>query len=160
MTEILAKASALIDAPPAVVYGLLADYREGHPAILPRKYFTGCEVLEGGAGAGTAVRVSMNVMGAKQILNLVISEPEPGRILMETDHDAGVETCFIVDPVEGGARSNLTIATRAQAGSGLRGLMERLVNPPIMRRIYLEELRIIAAKFRHRTEGRSHHEQL
>lgn len=33
-------ASATIGAPAEIVYRILADYHEGHPHILPRKYFT------------------------------------------------------------------------------------------------------------------------
>lgn len=32
--------SQVIAAPPAAVYGLLADYTVGHPSILPKPYFT------------------------------------------------------------------------------------------------------------------------
>ncbi len=86
----------------------------------------------------------MNVMGVERSLRFEVSEPEPGRILKETDAEAGVVTTFTVDPAGGGERARVTIATRAEASPGLMGLVERLVNPLITRRIYREELRLLA----------------
>lgn len=42
------KASAVIAAPAPVVYSIIADYRHGHPSILPPRYFDNLEVLAGG----------------------------------------------------------------------------------------------------------------
>lgn len=55
MSQIHAQATAVIDAPPEVVYAILADYRADHPAILPKQYFAECAVEEGGQGAGTVI---------------------------------------------------------------------------------------------------------
>ena len=38
----------------------------------------------------------------------------------------------------------MTIATRTKASRGLRGLVERLVNPAITRRIYRQELQLLS----------------
>ena len=47
----------VMNAPAAKVYEVLSDYQEGHPAILPRKYFIDLTVEEGGRGAGTVFLV-------------------------------------------------------------------------------------------------------
>ena len=44
------QASAPVGAPAEVVYNIIADYRKGHPHILPRKYFEWLEVEQGGRG--------------------------------------------------------------------------------------------------------------
>lgn len=44
--------SAMVKAPAEVVYQILADYRDGHPHILLRKYFTSFEIEQGGRGSG------------------------------------------------------------------------------------------------------------
>jgi hypothetical protein len=49
-------AAARVDAPPAAVYGIIADYRRHHPHIVPPEYFARLDVLEGGVGAGTRTR--------------------------------------------------------------------------------------------------------
>lgn len=144
MSQIHAEATAVIDAPPEVVYAILADYRVDHPAILPRQYFAECTVEEGGQGAGTVIRLRMTVMGVERSLRQVVSEPAPGRVLVETDDAAGVVTTFTVEPLEDGKRSRITIATDSKASPGIMGFMEKLFNPFITRRIYREELRLLA----------------
>jgi uncharacterized protein YndB with AHSA1/START domain len=144
MNNIHVEASQVIDAPPEKVYSIIADYHEGHQAILPRQYFMGMTIKEGGKGAGTAIEVAMKVMGSRSLLNLHVSEPEPGRVLVETDPDAGVVTTFTVEPLDKGSKSRVTIQTSFVASPGLRGFMERLLNPPITRRIYRQELVLLA----------------
>jgi len=144
MNEIFTEVSAMIDETPEKVYAVLADYREGHPRILPKKYFTDISVERGGNGEGTIVNVSMSVMGVEQKFHFEISEPAPGRILVETDEAAGVVTTFKVEPSDGGRRSLVTIVTRAKASKGIKGKIERLVNPLITRHIYKIELKQLA----------------
>ena len=139
-----AQASDIIDAPPDQVYAIISDYHAGHPAILPSRYFTDLAVTEGGQGEGTAVTVHMKIFGVKALLNLVVSEPEPGRVLVEEDKSAGVVTTFTLEPVDDGERTRLTISTDARTSPGVKGLMERVVNPAISRKIYREELQQLA----------------
>ena len=136
--------SAIIDAPAARVYGIISDYHQGHPAILPSRYFTEMQVKEGGQGAGTIATVKMNVFGAKLLYKMRVSEPEPGRVLREEDAEAGVVTTFTVDPVHGDSQSRVTIATIARTSPGLKGWLEKLMNPAITRRIYRQELAQLA----------------
>ena len=145
MSKIVVEASDVIPAPADKIYAVLADYHEGHPAILPQPYFHELVVEEGGRGAGTVIRVRMEVLGAEQRYRLHVSEPEPGRVLIERDPDLDVATTFTVAPLNGGSRSLVTIATESRPSPGLRGLLERIVNPPVTRRIYKEELKNLAA---------------
>jgi len=55
MTKHSVSASALIPAPAQKVCDLIADYRDGHPRILPKPYFVSMEVEQGGYGAGTVI---------------------------------------------------------------------------------------------------------
>lgn len=144
MSEYFAEASAVIPARPDVVYGVLSDYMEGHQAILPRQFFKEMKVIEGGHGAGTVIEVHTEVYGSKQVFNMTVSEPEPGRVLQESDPAIGITTTFTVDPAEGGTRSKVTIAVHGKTSGGIRGLLEKIMNPPIMRRMFKTELRLIA----------------
>ena len=92
MSNIHVSVSRVIDAPADVIYGILSDYRAGHPSILPKPYFKELVVEEGGVGEGTVARVGMEVMGSQQTLRLRVTEPEPGRVLREEDAAAGVVT--------------------------------------------------------------------
>jgi DNA-directed RNA polymerase subunit H (RpoH/RPB5) len=144
MNQIHVEVSEVIEARPEEIYAILADYRVGHPAILPKPYFTDLVVKEGGQGAGTIVRVGMKVMGKAFAYQQVISEPDPGRVLMEEDAAAGVTTTFTVEPLDGSSRSRVTIATDAAVSPGATGWLERVFNPPVMRRIYQQELQQLA----------------
>lgn len=136
--------TAVVNAPAARVYDLIADYQVGHPSILPARYFQNLTVTAGGQGAGTALTVEMNVLGTKAVYHMVVSEPEPGRILMEEDKEAGVVTTFTVDPVNGGGQTRVTIQTTAPTASGLKGSIEKWVNTAVTRKIYREELQQLA----------------
>jgi hypothetical protein len=142
MPRIEASASALIPAPAPVVYGIIADYEEGHPAILPPRFFQNLTVMEGGTGAGTRIAFQMRSFGATRAVRARISEPEPGRRLVETLED-GTETAFTVAPEADGRSSRVTIATSYQR-AGLRGRLEGLLAPRFLRSVYAAELRTLA----------------
>ena len=132
--------SAIIDAPAETIYAIISDYNEGHPAILPTQYFKDLQVVEGGIGAGTVITVKMEVFGQKVDYTMTITEPKPGRILQEEDEAAGVLTTFTVDPIQDTTRSQVTIATTTKTKPGLKGWLEKTMNPIIARRIYQDEL--------------------
>ncbi len=136
-------ATAVVDAPPAVVYGIIADYRGGHPHILPPQYFTAIEVEEGGVGAGTIIRVTMRVLGSTQTFRAAVTEPEPGRVLVERDLASGTATTFTVEPVGGGARTRVTIATALGSRGGIAGWLEKVLTPSLLRPIYAKELEML-----------------
>ncbi len=144
MPTIAASASATIAAPATAVYGILADYREGHPAILPRKYFRNLVVEAGGTGAGTRIRFEMRVLGATRTVRGEVTEPEPGRRVVETYPESGTRTTFLVEPVVDGRATHVTISPRYENG-GLPGWVEWLLVPGLLRRIYRAELANLAA---------------
>lgn len=137
--------SGIINARPEKIYGVLMDYHTGHPSILPKPYFTYLTVEKGGIGAGTELRVGMAVFGVKKDYYLVVTEPQPGRVLKEEDSEQGVVTHFTVEPVGNGEQSRVTITTESRSAAGFAGFMERLINPPVSRHIYKQELKNLAA---------------
>lgn len=139
MRVVHASRSACIRAPAPIVYSLIADYRSGHPRMLPPRYFPRLEVERGGVGAGTIIRFEVRLFGRTRPVRAEISEPRPGEELVETDLATGARTSFIVVPRAGGRESQVTIRTEWEA-SGLRGWIEGMLAPPLLRRIYAEEL--------------------
>ncbi|MSP14596.1 MAG: SRPBCC family protein [Chloroflexi bacterium] len=137
-------ASMVIDARPEVLYAVVTDYQVGHPAILPKQYFTGLTVEKGGRGAGTVVRGSVKVFGTEYPFHQQVSEPEPGRVVQETDIDTGQYTTFTFEPLNGGTQTRVTIASEFPPSPGLMGWMERLVKPGVTQNIYKQELRQLA----------------
>lgn len=140
MNEYQVEYSAVIDAPSAHVYAIVSDYNDGHQAILPKPYFTKMEVLEGGVGAGTKLRIHMKVMGQAFVFHQEIFEPEPGRVIVEDDKEAKVKTTFIFEPLNNDTQTRVTILTDAEGGPGLKGWLEKKTNPSVMRKIYRAEL--------------------
>ncbi len=140
MSNIQVEVTEAIDAPPARVYAIIADYRNHHPHILPKPYFVKLEITKGGQGAGTEFVADMNIYGSKRTFRMTVSEPEPGRVIAETDAKLGTHTTFTVDPLEDGTKSKVTIATTSRTSAGLGSWLERLTTPMIMRKIYREEL--------------------
>jgi hypothetical protein len=137
--------SARIEAPPQRVYEILADYRRHHPRIIPREYFLSLVVEEGGVGAGTRMRIEMRVMGKRITAVHVVSEPEPGRVLVEGDVSGSTKTTFTVDPTDDKRGTHLTIATEfVTQREGMLGMIERAIGARVLRRIYRRELALIA----------------
>ena len=140
MPPLHVSAERTIPAPAAAVYALLADYRDGHPRILPPA-FSDLTVLQGGIGAGTDIRFALQLAGRKQEVEARVEEPEPGRVLSETYPEKSAVTRFIVDPV--GDQSRVRIETSWEPSRGLAGLIERLIAPRMFRKLYTEELDLI-----------------
>jgi hypothetical protein len=144
MSEARAASSAVIHASARVVYELLADYRDGHPRILPRQYFPRLEVERGGVGAGTIIRFQVRILGSMREVRAEITEPTPGQVLVETDLVTGARTTFAVTPQDGGAACRVEISTEWDA-KGIRGWIERLAAPRLLQRIYVAELAQLAS---------------
>lgn len=138
-------ASALIPAPAQQVYAILADYREGHPKILPKPYFVDLVVEEGGYGAGTVIRFHMRLLGRLQEFIADVSEPEPGRMLVESNRNNGTVTTFTVEPHQQGQAAQVTITTTIPVRDGFIGRVEGWLATRLLQPIYIKELAQLAA---------------
>lgn len=139
MPRHLVAASAQFTAPAGYVYALLADYTEGHRRILPPRYFRQYEVERGGVGTGTVIRFVMPAFGRARHVRATVAEPEPGRVLLETDTHSGARTTFTVDPTPTGG-STVTITTELTVSPGVRGRLEGWLATRFLRRVYRDEL--------------------
>ncbi len=134
--------TAHIHAPAAVAYGIIADYRDGHPHILPPQFFRNLTVQEGGIGAGSHIRFEMGAFGQWRIAEAVVSEPEPGRLLQEDIPAQQIRTTFLVEPA-GMAACAVTITTDFPLRDGVVGTLERLTTSAVTRRVYRAELALL-----------------
>ncbi len=147
MPSIRASESLDIAAPAQVVYDIIADYRAGHPQILPPEYFGRLDVEAGGRGAGTKIRFEMKAFGRITVSTATVTEPVPGRKLLET-LETGILTTFRVASLPGDG-SRVTITT-SYTKPGLRGWLDRLLAPGYLRRVYRAELALLARVATHR----------
>lgn len=138
-------ASREIAAPPQRVYALLADYREGHLKILPRPPFGELIVEKGGVGTGTVIRFTMRLGGRTQHFRAYVTEPQPGRLLVETDLQRGSLTSFSVDSLDGGLRCRVTISTQLPIGGGPLGMLQKYFVKRLLPPVYAKELELLAA---------------
>lgn len=138
MPEVRASAERTIDAPAERVYGYIRDYREHHPRILPPA-FSALRIEEGGLSAGTVFRVAITAAGRTRRYHPRVAEPEPGRVLTESDLDSSLVTTFTVVPE--GQRCRVRIESRWQGARGIGGFFERLFAPLAAGRLFATELK-------------------
>jgi hypothetical protein len=137
MATILVSAERTVDAPADAVFGYIADMREHHPHFLPPA-FSEFQVESGGVGEGTITRFAVTAGGRTRQYRMKVAEPEPGRVLTESDIGSSLVTTTTVTPQ--GGKSLVTISTTWQGAGGIGGFFERLFAPRAMRGLYTDEL--------------------
>jgi uncharacterized protein YndB with AHSA1/START domain len=150
MARNVASAEATVDAPVDTVYRYLADMRDHHPHFLPPA-FSDFEVESGGVGAGTVTRFKLTAGGRIREYRMKVAEPEPGRVLTESDMNSSAVTTFTVSP--GGGASLVRISTAWDGAGGIGGVFERMFAPRVLRAIYADELRRLDAYAREQRSG-------
>ncbi|GCE30905.1 polyketide cyclase [Dictyobacter alpinus] len=135
---------ALISVPPEDVYAVLADYRHGHPHILPAKYISQFKVEANGQGAGTVLRYRMRIFGFAHERRALVSEPEPGRILVERETTTSLVTTYAVTPANNGLHAHVQIAAHWEPAHTLAGKLEQAFYPSILRKMFTYELDALA----------------
>jgi hypothetical protein len=136
MSQISVSAQRVIEAPADRVYRILSDYRQHHPHILPPA-FSGFSVEHGGIGEGTVIRFQVSLAGRTESYHQRVVEPDPGRVLREVDVDGDRSTTFVVTPA--GTGCEVLIETTWKSG-GIRGMVERLAAPRLLKPLYKDEL--------------------
>jgi len=137
MARMQVSAERTVDAPADTVYGYIADMREHHPRFLPPA-FSDFQVESGGVGAGTVMRYKLTLGGRTRELRVTVAEPEPGRVLTESDTGSNAVTTFAVAP-EGGA-SRVRIHSAWDGSGGIGGVLERVFAPRMLRAVLADEL--------------------
>lgn len=138
MGTIRVEAEGTVAAPADAVYGYLAGYRAHRPQFLPDA-FSDWTVEEGGTGAGTVAGYTVTAGGRSRPYRVAVSEPQPGRVLMESDTGSSLVTTYTVEPATPGS-SRVQVVTTWQGASGVGGFFEKRFAPMALRRIYAEAL--------------------
>lgn len=134
----VATSQRVIDAPAGAVYAYIANMRDHHPHFLPPA-FSGFRVEQGGTGAGTVISYTMTAGGRSRQYRSTVAEPEPGRVLTESDGGSSAVTTFTVTP-QGENASVVSISTSWQGAGGVGGFFERMFAPRVLRSVYADEL--------------------
>ena len=125
-----------VGAPADLTYRLIAD-DEHHKHFLPDA-FSDFETVEGGVGAGTVHRFKLAAGGKVRDYLMRVDEPQPGRVLTETDQNSSLVTTFTVTPA--GDTCTVKIETTWEGAGGVGGFFERTFAPKVMRKMYADEL--------------------
>lgn len=136
MREITVEQEGAVGASAELTYRLIAD-DEHHQRFLPAG-FSNFKVLEGGTGAGTLHCFTVKAGARTREYTMRVDEPEPGRMITETDQGSSLVTRFTVTPSANTCR--VLIATSWEGAGGIGGFFERLFAPRVMRRMYADEL--------------------
>jgi hypothetical protein len=125
VVEICVAALAMVDAEPEKVLGSIIDYREFRQAILT-PHFSGYEVLEGGKGAGSRVRWTLNPgrWTKRRARDWEITAEEVDGTLVEHDARSGTVMRWTVVPAPEG-RSAVKLELHLEAPGGLGGMRAR-----------------------------------
>jgi uncharacterized protein YndB with AHSA1/START domain len=150
MAKIVVSAERVVDAPAEAVYRYVADMREHHPHFLPPA-FSDFQVESGGTGAGTITRFKVTAGGRTRDYRMQVDEPEPGRVLTESDTASSLVTTTTVTPQDGA--SLVQISTSWNGAGGIGGFFERRFAPKAMRAIYTDELERLNTYARNQPPG-------
>ena len=137
MAKIVVSAERPVEAPADAVYRYLADMRDHHPRFLPPA-FSDYRVESGGVGAGTVTRFKVTAGGRTREYRMRVEEPEPGRVLTESDTGSSLVTTTTVSPRDGA--SLVQISTAWDGAGGIGGVFERMFAPRVMQAIYADGL--------------------
>jgi Polyketide cyclase / dehydrase and lipid transport len=137
VSELRVVAERAVGAPADLVYRCIADFEHHHPRFLPSA-FSQFRVEEGGVGADTVHSFRMTAGGRARTFRMRVEEPDPGRVLTESDERSSTVTTWVVTPQGPGCR--VRVETRWQGAGGVGGFFERLFAPGVLRRLYAEEL--------------------
>ncbi len=107
---------------------------------MPKEYFLSLQVEEAGVGVGTIIKFSMRILRRRQDFRYLITEPQPGRLLVETNIHSEMATSFQLAPADNSSLTRVTISTELRGRNWIEALLAR----PMLEKIYRQELAQLA----------------
>lgn len=138
MAEIRVAVERVIAAAPERVYRYIADYRQHHGNWLPPEYSSYRAQAPGDDGASD-VFYHLKTGSRERDYHMRVTEPTPGRTVMERDTGSSLEKTWTVEPA--GDESRVRIETRWQGAGGIGGFFERTFAPRVLSALYAVELK-------------------
>jgi hypothetical protein len=134
MTTLQIETEVTVPACAAAVYRVLADYAGSRRRLQSRRLVARSRVKAGGVGGGTRLEVTLHGSHGALPLDVSVTEPELGTVLVESDRAAGVRRTFVLEPCSRGC------ATRVHA---VLEIEDRHVGGPLehaLRELHAKEL--------------------
>jgi hypothetical protein len=148
MATLTIEVSDTIPANVEAVYAVIADYKIGHQAILPRPAFQEMKIIEGGFGAGTRLKLHVRIWGQSYYYEQIVEEPVQGRVIVERDVNTGQVSTFTLEPLSN-TFTKVTISSEAPLSKGFKGILERISQPSIISKLFKTELKNLAEYVTH-----------
>ena len=143
MSHIHVKSEQVVDAPPEEVYAALKDYKHKRPHMLTPN-FLDYRVEHGGVGKGTVVDYRLKAGGRERPYRMHVDETVRGKVLTERDTNSSLITRWTLLPMKGGRKTQVSLTSEWEGGSGIGGFFERAFAPIGLRRIYANMLAMLA----------------
>ena len=131
MGQVSATQSIDVAATTDAVIGVLADYNDARPAILPEQY-RDYQVVSGGNGDGTVVHWILQATSKRQ-RDVKASVRVTPDIITETDANSSMVTTYTVKP--SGSGSTVTTTTSWTGAGGIGGFFEKTFAPKGLNKI-------------------------
>lgn len=107
MTSLQIETVVTVPACAAAVYRVLADYAGARRRLAPRRLVARSGVRAVGIGGGTHLDLVLHGPQGRLPLALVVTEPEAGTVLVESDPVAGVRRTFVLEAGCRGCRTTV-----------------------------------------------------
>ena len=134
MSQVVATAERVVQAPVDRVRSALADYEGTRRRVLPEQ-FSDYRVEAGGHGAGTRAHWRFAAT-SKRVRDQAITVTQPDAdTLVETDANSSMVTTWTVHPSDAG-RTTVRVRTTWNGAGGVGGFFERTFAPKGLRRVY------------------------
>jgi len=144
MSLVVVKAKRIIDVSPGLAFSFLVDFNTQHPKILPRN-FSNYRVEVGGIGTGTVIAYCFRAGKRVRDYRMSIEADEARHRIVERDQGSSLTTTWDLVPLDDGARTSVEIATTWDGAAGIGGFFERTFAPLVLRRVYRDELSLLAS---------------
>jgi hypothetical protein len=142
MSHIDVRDERIIDAKPEEVYTALIDYKNKRPRMLTPN-FLDYTVEQGGEGRGTIFSYRLQAAGRERPYRMIVDEPLQGQVVTERDQGSSLVTSWTVAPINGGAKSHVSVESAWEGGSGVGGFFERTFAPLGLHKIYKSMLEML-----------------
>lgn len=143
MSHIHVKSEQVVDAPPEKVYATLKDYKHKRPHMLTPN-FLDYQVEQGGVGKGTVIDYRLKAGGRERPYRMHVDETVRDRLLTERDTNSSLINRWTLLPMKGGRKTQVSLTSEWEGGSGIGGFFERTFAPMGLRRIYASMLSMLA----------------
>src|SRR5579859_1210303 len=123
MSNITVSTERVIDASPAQIYDVLADYQNKRARMLTPNFIE-YAVEKGGYGAGTVISYVLQAANRQRAYLMQVEEPVKGSVLTERDSHSSLVTTWVLSPISD-QQTRVSVTSEWRGSQGVGGFFER-----------------------------------